>query len=319
MGLRPPRVRHRVSGVLGPCRKTRSSFNIRTIFDSCAYESATSLDSRMEGSEDANFQVFRDCLSSPLIEKSSEQPEKKTRKARGSSRKKIAVKPIENAIEEPNDAEELAEFIDVCPTSIEESSFSAANPKQYLALEIFTSLPTSLRTLTYSTWLNTPSLQSVYSDPISPARITSILEPLPPTISDTLHTYSMLAPNQTPDEFLTPVLTTFISTLLTSPPNPHRQRPFVTECDICRRSWVPLTFHHLIPKGVHEKVLKRGWHTEDQLNNVAWLCRACHEFVHRVASLEQLAKEWYTVEKLLDREDVRSFGEWVGKVRWKAK
>jgi hypothetical protein len=41
--------------------------------------------------------------------------------------------------------------------------------------------------------------------------------------------------------------------------------------------------------------------------------------VHRVASLEELAKEWYTVEKLMEREDVRRFGEWVGKVRWKSK
>jgi len=52
---------------------------------------------------------------------------------------------------------------------------------------------------------------------------------------------------------------------------------------------------------------------------MAWLCRACHSFVHRVASLDELAKEYYTVEKLLEREDVRRFGEWVGKVRWKAR
>jgi hypothetical protein len=147
----------------------------------------------------------------------------------------------------------------------------------------------------------------------------SILDPLPPTITDSLLTYSFLAPHQTTNEFLTPILTTYISTVLTPPPPPSQQRPFVTECEICQRSWIPLTFHHLIPKGVHEKALKRGWHTEDQLNNVAWLCRACHSFVHRVASLEELAKQWYTVERLMEREDVRKFGEWVGRVRWKAR
>ncbi len=177
----------------------------------------------------------------------------------------------------------------------------------------------TLRTLTYSAWLNTPSLQLLYSDPLSPAQIASILDPLPPTITDSLTTYSILARNQTTNEFLTPILATYLAVLLTPPLKPSEQRLLVTECEICQRSWVPLTFHHLIPRGVHEKVLKRGWHTEDQLNNVAWLCRACHSFVHRVASLEELAKEWYTVEKLLEREDVRRFGEWVGKVRWKAK
>lgn len=67
------------------------------------------------------------------------------------------------------------------------------------------------------------------------------------------------------------------------------------------------------------KVLKRGWHPEDQLQNVAWLCRACHTFVHHVASNEELAKEWFTVEALLERDDVVRFAGWVGKVRWKAK
>jgi hypothetical protein len=35
--------------------------------------------------------------------------------------------------------------------------------------------------------------------------------------------------------------------------------------------------------------------------------------------LEELAREWYTVEGLLEREDVRAFAGWVGRVRWKAK
>lgn len=95
-------------------------------------------------------------------------------------------------------------------------------------------------------------------------------------------------------------------------------RDLATGCEICLRSWIPLTYHHLIPKDVHAKALKRGWHHEDQLQNVAWICRACHSFVHRAASNEELAKEWFTVERLLEREDVRAFATWVGKVRWKA-
>ena len=96
-------------------------------------------------------------------------------------------------------------------------------------------------------------------------------------------------------------------------------RDLATSCEICNRTWIPLTYHHLIPRGVHAKVLKRAWHTEDQLENVAWLCRACHSFVHRVAGLEELARSYFTVERLLEREDVNAFAGWVGKVRWKAK
>lgn len=49
------------------------------------------------------------------------------------------------------------------------------------------------------------------------------------------------------------------------------------------------------------------------------LCRACHSFVHRVASAEELAKEFYTVEALMEREDVKGFAGWVGGVRWKSR
>jgi hypothetical protein len=66
----------------------------------------------MEGVESSHFDLFRDCLASPLIEKSSQDPVRKSRKARGNGRKmvneRVAILP-----QEPNDAEELAEFIDV--------------------------------------------------------------------------------------------------------------------------------------------------------------------------------------------------------------
>lgn len=107
------------SGGFGSCRSStvaRLSSSNKVTFHPRPGEKQKPLDSLMEASEDANFQVFRDCLSNPLIEKSSQQPAKKTRKAR--VRRKTAIKPVEATIEEPNDAEELSEFIDVCPSSI---------------------------------------------------------------------------------------------------------------------------------------------------------------------------------------------------------
>lgn len=92
-----------------------------------------------------------------------------------------------------------------------------------------------------------------------------------------------------------------------------------TECEICGRDWIPLSYHHLIPKEVHGKVLKRKWHEEWRLNSVAWLCRACHSFVHRCESNEVLARDYWTVERLLEREDVQQWAKWVSRVRWKAK
>lgn len=44
--------------------------------------------------------------------------------------------------------------------------------------------------------------------------------------------------------------------------------------------------------------------------------RPCHSAVHRCASNEELAKEWYTVEKLLEREDIQKWAGYIGKQRW---
>ncbi len=167
--------------------------------------------------------------------------------------------------------------------------------------------------------MNTPALQSQYADPLPTTTASRLLDALPVHIADTLAAYSLLGAQQTAPEFLLPTLQAFVAALTTAPPPPAQTRAAADACEICERSWIPLTYHHLIPRGVHAKVLKRAWHPEDQLQNVAWLCRACHSFVHRIAGLEELAREWYTVERLLEREDVRAFASWVGKVRWKVR
>jgi hypothetical protein len=65
--------------------------------------------------EEANFTLFRDCLSAPLIEKSRSKPTSKQKKVRSNrSGRKIAIKPVvvaEDKVED--DANELAEFVDV--------------------------------------------------------------------------------------------------------------------------------------------------------------------------------------------------------------
>lgn len=70
---------------------------------------------------------------------------------------------------------------------------------------------------------------------------------------------------------------------------------------------------------VHEKAVRRGWHRKEELGHVAWLCRACHSFVHATWGHEVLARELYTVELLLGREEVGRWKVWVGRVRWKSK
>lgn len=137
-----------------------------------------------------------------------------------------------------------------------------------------------------------------------------------PSVPDSLCAYGMIPDPSDVPRFLHQIFRDYIAAV-TAPP-PVWSETQATACEICGRDWIPLTYHHLIPKEVHAKVLKRKWHEDWMLNSVAWICRACHNFVHRMASNEELAREWYTVERILQREDVQNWARWASRLRWKA-
>lgn len=184
-------------------------------------------------------------------------------------------------------------------------------------METFSSLPQDLQTLSYQATQDDPRLAEKYTDPISPTTLDPIVTTIPLAIPDSLVTYALIPDPSFLPNFLASLLNPYISSVTTPPPSWSSTR--ASACEICDRSWINLTYHHLIPRQMHAKVIKRGWHEEWKLNSVAWLCGACHRFVHRIASNEELAKDWWSVERLLEREDVRAWAEWVGRVRWKAK
>lgn len=136
------------------------------------------------------------------------------------------------------------------------------------------------------------------------------------SVSDSLCAYGMIPEPSDVEPFLHQIFRDYIEDVTAPPPLWSETR--ATACEICGRDWIPLTYHHLIPKEVHAKAIKRKWHEEWMLNSVAWLCRACHTFVHRMASNEELAKEWYTIERLLERDDVQNWARWAARLRWRA-
>ncbi|RAL09541.1 HNH endonuclease [Aspergillus homomorphus CBS 101889] len=310
----------------------------------------------------ANYQVFRDCLSTALVEKFSTpaQP-KKARRNRGavSQRQKPRSKDsvssdrdtTAQSLPDRASPEELAEFVDVrcLPPSFLHPRYSLLlQIHLFLASETFPALPPDLQTLTYTP---PPTTSSNTNPPPSTSTSTSTPNPdtentqttpedartlaetlctttLPPSVPDTLTAYALLdtptttspnahEANDNLTTFFTPILAEYIAATTKPPPVWATTRK--EACEICARDWIPLSYHHLIPRSVHAKALKKGWHPEWMLNSVAWLCRACHSFVHRMASNEELAREWFTVERILEREDVLSWASWVGRVRWKSK
>jgi len=143
--------------------------------------------------------------------------------------------------------------------------------------------------------------------------IESISGVMPLSVQDSLFAYGLMDTAS----LLRSVLPAYATSAAAPPPVWALTRP--EACQLCHRDWINLTYHHLIPRSVHDKALTRGWHEERELNRVAWLCGACHRCVHRVATNEELAQHWDTVEKLQTRDDVQRFVQWIGGVRWKKK
>jgi 5-methylcytosine-specific restriction endonuclease McrA len=82
-------------------------------------------------------------------------------------------------------------------------------------------------------------------------------------------------------------------------------------CELCGRTTVPLTEHHLIPRARHNKRVKRDL-GEDR-KKTAMLCRPCHNQIHDLFTEKELERKYYTIDLLKKNENVVVWIEWVGK------
>jgi hypothetical protein len=193
----------------------------------------------------------------------------------------------------------------------------------YLAKEVWPVLPAPLRDASYDTRAEVPD----------PASLTLDAAPFPPAFSDTLVSYEISSDADGALMFLRKTIEDFVSEECAPPPPWKSTR--TSQCEICERE-IPLTYHHLIPRSTHAKVLKQKWHSETMINSVAWLCRLvlnfcsarqmaqrsvyqfryCHSTVHHVATNEELARSFYTVELLLQREDIQKWRAYAARQRY---
>ncbi|KAH7362432.1 YisB protein [Plectosphaerella cucumerina] len=248
------------------------------------------------------FDIFRDCLSAAIVERVTRPAAKAKKRARKGKHDQVDAAPVSADTGTANDAEDLAEFID------------------YIAGETFESLPDELKTLTHIAWAAPGDIQTRYALPLTGSDAAAILHSLDPSIPESLITYGIIdGERQGAPELLAPVLNDFIGAATAPPPPPRATKGAAEGCELCGRDWIPLTYHHLIPRFVHEKAVRRGWHRPEDLENVAWLCRLCHSSVHRFASHEDLARHYYTVELLLAEDEVVKFARYASKVRWKGR
>ncbi|KAJ7166703.1 hypothetical protein C8R46DRAFT_1095123 [Mycena filopes] len=172
----------------------------------------------------------------------------------------------------------------------------------YLASEVWPTLPPVFLQASHETQSHLPA--DLDSTP---------LDSTPVSFTDTLISYGIASDADASQTFLRKVLTDYIADACAPPPAWSATR--TKECEICERA-VPLTYHHLIPRSTHAKAVKKKWHPPSLLNSVAWLCRPCHTVVHHVASNEDLAQNYHSVQLLLQREDIQRWGKYASKQRF---
>jgi 5-methylcytosine-specific restriction endonuclease McrA len=89
-----------------------------------------------------------------------------------------------------------------------------------------------------------------------------------------------------------------------------------TACALCGQVRL-LTFHHLIPRQVHKKKrFKREYTRAEMRTRGLMVCRICHDGIHDLIPDEKrLAREYNTLEKLLEHEGVAKHVAWSRKQR----
>jgi hypothetical protein len=82
-------------------------------------------------------------------------------------------------------------------------------------------------------------------------------------------------------------------------------------CELCQRQ-APLTRHHLIPKSLHGKTyVRKRFAREERISATLWVCRPCHNQIHRLFSEKELALTYNNREALLADPRLRTFVDWL--------
>lgn len=85
-------------------------------------------------------------------------------------------------------------------------------------------------------------------------------------------------------------------------------------CELCQRTGLKLTRHHLIPRKRHRRRSAQvRFDREEMHTRIAMLCRPCHATVHATLSEQELEAAYNTLETLAAHPDIVKFVGWVKK------
>ncbi len=83
-------------------------------------------------------------------------------------------------------------------------------------------------------------------------------------------------------------------------------------CELCSQIR-DLTFHHLIPRKLHKRTRFKKNYSREQLNKGIYICRLCHNGLHRLYNEETLAKLYSDKEKIMADPVLLKHIDWSAK------
>jgi len=85
----------------------------------------------------------------------------------------------------------------------------------------------------------------------------------------------------------------------------------IDTCSLCGSSTL-ITFHHLIPRSCHRnKWFKKHFDKTDMRERGIYICRRCHNFIHKQFSEKELGRELNTLVKLQDNKSIAKYIKWA--------
>lgn len=92
------------------------------------------------------------------------------------------------------------------------------------------------------------------------------------------------------------------------------RRPVTAPCPFCRRS-LSLTFHHLVPRKLHRRPRFRRQYSREALGRGIYVCRDCHDAIHRSYDEMALAQGFDVPEKLAADPALQRHFTWLSRQR----
>ena len=93
-----------------------------------------------------------------------------------------------------------------------------------------------------------------------------------------------------------------------------QDQPAQPACELCHRSGLKLTRHHLIPRKRHRRrSCQQRFDREEMKDRIAMLCGPCHRTIHANLSEQELEAAYNTLEDLAQHPAISKFVSWVRK------